>query len=370
MISRPDLQRIALSVAALALTTVSALAQTPTHVYMMTNAASGNSVLDYTRNADGTLSLNATVSTGGKGSGKFLNSSGPVTLHPNGQILFVVNAGDNSVSSLLIGSGGLTLVSHGPSGGTYPVSVTAHNSKVYVLNQGGSNNIAGYNVNTTTGKLSKLLTAPGGSQVTVPLSGPSVAAAQISFTTNGQYLIVTEKATNNIDVFPVSAQGIASAPTLYTSGGITPYGFAFDKKARVYISDANNSGLSSYSLPGGVMTPISTYVKDGGGAACWVVLNAAGTIAYVINNTNGSSYMAGVSVYSIAPNGQVTDIGADTIGLGTPGADAGITPDGVNFYYMVIGGGVNAFSVNGDGSLTQITGLTGLVSTLEGMAIH
>jgi phosphoribosylformylglycinamidine (FGAM) synthase-like amidotransferase family enzyme len=35
---------------------------------------------------------------------------------------------------------------------------------------------------------------------------------------------------------------------------------------------------------------------------------------------------------------------------------------------MVIGGSLNAYTVNSNGSLTPITGLTGLVSTVEGMA--
>jgi 6-phosphogluconolactonase (cycloisomerase 2 family) len=362
MISRLNLSRIAVCFAAFALTAVNSFAQSTTHIYMMSNASTGNSVLDYTRNPDGTLSLSATVPTTGKGSGKFLNSSGPVTMHPTGQFLFVVNAGDNTVSSFLVGASGLTFASKVGSGGTYPVSVTAHNKKVYVLNQGGSNNIAGLNLNTTTGVLSPL----SGSKQS--LSGPSVAAAQVSFTANGEYLIATEKGTNYLDVFPVSAEGVAGPPTLYTSAGITPYGFAFDKKARVYITDANVSGLSSYSIPGGVMTPISGFVADGGGAACWVQINAAGTFAYVINNVNGTMYKSGVSVYSIAANGTITLIPADTIALGTPGADASLTADGANFYYMVIGGSLNAYTVNSNGSLTPITGLTGLVSTVEGMA--
>ena len=367
MISRLNLKRISLCFVALALTAVSSFAQT--HVYMMTNAKAGNSVLDYIRNTDGTLALNATVSTGGKGSGAFMNAAGGVTLHPTAPILFVVNPGDNSVSSLLIGSGGLTLVSHISSGGMYPVSVGAHNKKVYALNQ-GSSTISGFNLNLTTGALSKL----AGS--TQPLSGAGVAAAQVSFTNNGAYLIVTEKATSYIDIFTVEANGLVGTPFLYTNpAAVTPYGFVFDKKARVYITDANASGLSSYAIPGGDMTPISSFVKDGGNAACWIALNPAGTFAYVIDNLGGTHTTGGISVFEINSNGQVADLAADVISLGPGAADVAITPDGANLYYVVPGelsGGatvVNAFTVNSNGSLTQITGLTsGLPTTAEGMA--
>src|SRR5580704_11590890 len=115
-----------------------ATASAATHIYMMTNQVTGNNVLDYVRNTDGTLTFSASVSTGGTGSGVFLNSSGPVALDATKQFLFVVNAGDNTVSSFIIGASGPTLVSHVSSAGTYPVSVASRNHRVYVLKQGNA----------------------------------------------------------------------------------------------------------------------------------------------------------------------------------------------------------------------------------------
>jgi DNA-binding beta-propeller fold protein YncE len=116
-------------------------------------------------------------------------------------------------------------------------------------------------------------------------------------------------------------------------------------------------------------------VKDGGNAACWIALNPAGTYAYVVDNLGGTHTTGGISVFEINSNGQVADLAADVISLGPGAADVAITPDGANLYYVVPGelsGGasvVNAFTVNSNGSLTQITGLTsGLPTTVEGMA--
>ncbi len=61
-------------------------------VYTMSNAGSGNSVIAYTRAADGTLTPNGTYATGGRGTGQpRLGSQGPVILTNDGRWLLVAN---------------------------------------------------------------------------------------------------------------------------------------------------------------------------------------------------------------------------------------------------------------------------------------
>src|SRR5436190_4108484 len=69
-------------------------------VFTITNAAAGNGVVSFARNADGTLTYVSTVPTGGTGTGANLGSQGAVALTENGRRLFVVNAGSNSISEL------------------------------------------------------------------------------------------------------------------------------------------------------------------------------------------------------------------------------------------------------------------------------
>jgi len=60
--------------------------------------------------------------------------------------LFAVNAGSNQISVLSISESGLDLVDVVDSGGTRPISLTAHDNLLYVLNEGGTPNITGFTI--------------------------------------------------------------------------------------------------------------------------------------------------------------------------------------------------------------------------------
>src|SRR5512133_706054 len=85
------------------------------HVYEATNSATGNAINVFDRYADGSLQPAGTVATGGLGAGASLHSQGG--LARDGHLVFVVNAGDDSVSALRVGATGLelrdTVASHG-----------------------------------------------------------------------------------------------------------------------------------------------------------------------------------------------------------------------------------------------------------------
>ena len=73
-----------------------------------------------------------------------------------------------------------------------PVSVAARGRLVYVLNA-GSDNVTGFLLNNT----GDLTAIPGSTR---PLSGTGTGPAQVGFHPRGSQLVVTEKATNKIDV--------------------------------------------------------------------------------------------------------------------------------------------------------------------------
>src|SRR5262245_36268694 len=88
------------------------------HVYVLSNSTAGNAVLDYARAADGSLSGPASYPTGGNGTGGGLGSQGSIIL--DGDDLYAVNAGSNSVSRFSVERNGLELKATVPSGGTTP----------------------------------------------------------------------------------------------------------------------------------------------------------------------------------------------------------------------------------------------------------
>ncbi|MFI5262868.1 MAG: beta-propeller fold lactonase family protein, partial [Candidatus Limnocylindrales bacterium] len=236
----------ALAVAATALSIVGpgTVAASSAHggtVYIETNAAGGNAVAAYQRHADGTLTWSADYATGGTGTGAGLASQGSVALSTDGRTLLAVNAGSNDVSAFAVRpDGSLQFVSRASAGGTDPISVTIHDDLVYVLDAGGTGNIAGlFDIG------GRLFAVPGWTQ---PLSGAGTSPEQISFNPDGRVLVVTEKGANKIVTFRVAWFGRAGAPVVQASVGAAPYGFAFDARGGVFVSEAATSALSSYRV--------------------------------------------------------------------------------------------------------------------------
>src|SRR6266567_436134 len=178
-------------------------------VYVQTNDASGNEVIEFSRTGDGALAPQGRYSTGGRGTGlPHLASAGSVVLSDDGRWLLVVNAGSDELSSFAVQPDGLRLADRAGSGGSKPTSVAVSGALVYVLNN-GTPNISGFHL--ADGKL----TALAGSAR--PLSGADADPAQVSFTPGGGALIATERGTNSISSYTIDEHDYAQGPTTIKS---------------------------------------------------------------------------------------------------------------------------------------------------------
>ena len=329
-------------------------------VYTMTNAAGGNAVLAYARAADGTLSLRGTFPTGGTGTGAGLGSQGAVTISADGQWLAAVDAGSNDVALFVVGpDGGLRLTDRVASGGTDPISVTLHGPLMYVLDAGGSGNIAGF-----ARIAGHLFALPGSVR---PLSGTGTSPEEIAFSPDGGVLVVTEKGAGELVTYRVGFFGIASPPSVYASAGAAPYGFAFDGRGRLFVTEAAGSALSSYAVSrNGVPNVISASIANGQQAACWVALTPDGGYAFTID----AHSPARISSYAIAADGSLTLVNATAAGSSTaPLLDASVSGDGRFLYVVDVGGGaIDAFQIGSGGALTPIGSTTGLPAGSGGLA--
>jgi DNA-binding beta-propeller fold protein YncE len=339
---------------------VIAFAAPAAHVFTMTNAPTGNSILVFNRSASGALTLGQTVPTGGLGLGGSLGSQGALLNVTH--YLLAVNGGSNTITVLNIGPTKLTVASAIASGGMVPISLTYAAGYVYVLNAGSgtaAGNISGFSFNSTNGRLTPLA---GSTQL---LSAASVGPAQVSFNRTGTALIVTEKDTSLIDMYAVGANGVAGPPTSYASHGVTPFGFETGAHNRFYVSEAFRglgpvSAVSSYMLSTtDVPTVISGSVPTGELAACWLVLSPNGEFAYVTDTPSNL-----ISVFSITSSGALTLLPAFNMPTGLAGPlDEAITSDGVSLYALNSANGTIAeFTVNANGSLTPLgtaVGVTG-----------
>jgi 6-phosphogluconolactonase (cycloisomerase 2 family) len=366
---------VSLSLLLMALTPLPALAGEPTGVagavYTMTNAADGNEVVAYDRLADGSLRFAGAYATEGRGSGGGLGNQGGVVLSANGRWLLVVNAGSNEVSVFRVGARGLALMDTADSGGARPVSVAIHRDLVYVVHDGGSvgdvDSIAGFRL----GRSGRLNPLSGSSR---PLGAPNTAPAQIGFSPDGRFLVVTEKATSFIDVFAVDADGHAGALVSNPSVGQTPFAFDFGKRDQLFVSEvfggAEDAGaVSSYSLGSdGYLQIIDGSVPNTETAPCWLVVTKGGRYVFTTNTPDDS-----LSAYAIDFEGFLSLLDEDgrsgEPGPGTRPLDMDLSDDGRFLYTLNIGDEtISTFRVKPDGSLEHLGSIGGVPDGANGLA--
>ena len=332
-------------------------------VYVMDNDPAGNNILAFTRQNDGTLDGPTSYATGGEGSGGGLGSQGSIITR--GAHLFVVNAGSNEISVFFALGDQLNLLNTVPSEGVMPTSLTIHGNTLYVLNAGGSGNIAGFQL----GSNGSLTYIEGSSQ---SLSSSSAAAAQIAFNPAGNVLVVTERATNLITTYTVGPDGVASAGTSFPSAGPTPFGFEFKFNGQLLVSEAaggaaDASSASLYNLSGtGIPNLIDGPVATNQTAACWLVVTNNGRYAYTTNT--GSASVSGYEVNNLGM--ELLDSDGVTGVTGAGPIDMDLSRNS-KFLYTINNGddSISVFAVDqSDGSLTHIEEITGLPATALGLA--
>lgn len=315
-------------------------------VYTIDNAAAGNMVIKYYQSANGALTLAGSFCTNGMGTGTHLASQGAVVLTADGHWLLVVDAGSNEISLFRVSST-LTLTDKVCSQGTTPVSLTVHGNIVYVLNAGGTPDIAGFYL----GHNGKLIPIPGSVR---PLSGvASSQPEQIGFNNDGKVLVVTEVAANVIDTYVVNCAGCARGPIVHASNGLGPYGFAFDANGFLVVSEAGSGAVSTYCVNDhGCLKVISGSVPDFGLAPCWIAVN--GDKVYASNAHGGT-----LSDYRIMNNGKLVLLCSVSATVSTPALDLVFSKCGT-YLYCLNGNNITGFWVHPCGGLTQVTMVSGL----------
>lgn len=226
----------------------------------------------------------------------------------NGDLLYVTNAGSDTVSVFKVGRSGLRLVEVQRSGAQKPVSVTVNHGVVYVLNsnevqdglvvpncsapnQAGRPSITGFTV-SSGGQLTPI---PGSTRELSDTSG----CAQVSFNPAGTALVVTERTAKTagqsvddegvINTFPVNADGTLGARRVYGASSSGPFGFTFTQRGDLLTSEQNDGpagpgrgAAAGYRLGGdGTLTPVGPAVGNGGTDSCWFVVTDSGKYGYV-----------------------------------------------------------------------------------------
>lgn len=360
----------------------------PHRFYTQTNNPAGNTVLVYARHSNGTIALIANVATGGKGQPTppgtptfglpVVDSQGSVDLTPDGKLLFVVNAGDNSVTSFQVTAGGLKRVAHVSSHGKLPVSLASSGHLLYVLN-GLSYNVFGWRF-SSGGQLTPI----AGSNRKVIAVTPkgkkdkNGAPAGIGFSSNGKVLAVTQRALprkyGEIDTYVISASGAAGAPHAFATPNIdNPFGFSavgnyFLISNAGYVATANGAmpqvgdfsqftgTAATYKVSNAGNLTLVSNIKTGGRAACWLIVTKNGRRAFVTNTLGATAPTGGVgavSSLSVAANGKMTLSHQANTAPGFP-ADMALSNDNKYLYVIDPSSALSAPPPAGPGLKSQI----------------
>jgi len=341
-------------------------------VFVMTNDADANEIVAFERAPNGTLHSPRKFSTGGRGSGGNvdpLGSQGSLTFSDDREFLFATNAGSGSVSVFRVFGAHLALTERVPSGGSEPNAVAQHGNLVYVLNTAGSSSVVGFVLHE--GRLTRI---PESLRF---LSANFVNSASLAFSPDGRYLVVTERATNSIDVFRVQADGRLSSITVNPGVGTGTFAATFASNGAVLVSETggpgpNSSTISSYSIqPDDRLLPISATVPTLGAANCWNVVTPDGRFVYTSNAGTSS-----ISGFAISANGALTPLPGTVLGLNPAGStnlDITVSSDGGFLYSLnAAAGSIGIFQIGRDGSLTNFATQGGLPAAagLNGIAAN
>lgn len=356
-----------LSAAPTAFASGAAAASTATShaVFVQTNDLDHNTIVAYTRHADGHLTRVGTFATGGQGGverdvpSDSLASQDSLTYDTAHHLLFAVNAGSNTVTSFAVHGARLIRLQTVPSGGVFPVSVSAGHDRLYVLNAGRTGHVTGYRIN----RAGRLTALPGASR-SLGLNNDSrpeflTAPADITQTSDGAHVIVTTKANDDIDVFNVH-RGL-SAPVKNHAASPVPFAVSFTSTHRLAVANAGNSSVSTYTVNAdGTLDTITAGVEDGQAALCWLVGTGDTFFGGNAGNSTISAFAvdaAGNATLTGAPDGVVARTGGGSGGT----IDLAITGD-QRFLYAEnsFAGSVEAYQIQPDHTLQLVDTQTGL----------
>lgn len=349
-------------------------------VYAMTNGDGvGNAVVGFTRSDDGWLTYLATTPTGGEGTGRrsvpalaigsgfnTLGSSHALIANADRTLLFAVNAGDGTVSSLAIADDFSLSVVSTVQAGTFPTSLACHGGVLVAALTG--NPAAG----EPTGLVSFLVADDG---TLTPVEGSTVTLSDaektkptdIVFSSDGAHVIVSDTMTALLTAYPVGADGLFGEPVATMSRGMGPNGTAMHPDDILVVTETQGGAATGFELSSvstyrvgddGSLTVISDQVPTGRTSACWVSVTPDGSRA-ITANTGDST----VSTFVLGGDGSATLESAvaaqqaTTIASGAGASDSAISDDGAYYYQLWSGlGVVIGYAIGADGSLAPIDG--------------
>lgn len=325
-------------------------------VFVMTNNAFRNEVIAYESSSNGGFAEAGHFDTGGRGSGGVrspLQNQGSLTFSQDHSLLFAVSAGSGELSVFRVNGASLSLIDKKPTGGANPVSVAQRQDVVYVLNQGGSGAVVGFKLDGS-GHLTQI------PKSTAFLSSSFAFGQDVTISPNGQFVVVIELVSDNIDTFRIQPDGTLGPIVVNPGSAIGAFSSCFAPDGTLIVTASGTptqvtGGISSYSIASnGTLAPITQSAPTLGLATCWNVVTPNAKFVYAVNSDTSN-----ISGFNIATNGALTPI-ASTLLASDPAnsfsSDVAVSTDGTLLFNLNPGSAtIGVFGIQSDGTLSTLT---------------
>lgn len=321
---------------------------TVTAKYAYVTNYTGNTVSQYTVEADGTLTPMATPTIAA--------SSNPdgIAVDPSGQYLYVANNSSSNVSQFTIGAdGSLTQMipaSIAAGAGADSVAVDPTGKYVYVSNQ-SVNTISQYTI---------------GADGTLTQNGSSSTEATpmgIVIDPTGKYLYVANSGSNTISQYNIETDGTLTVMGTPSVAAVArPQSISIDSSGRyLYAANLNSGGLKSPSLVSqytigadGALTAMATPTVNTGTAPITVSASPADSYAYVLGRDADMIHQ-----FAISGDGSLTNL--DPIYIATLGnvssvpVSISVDPSGKYAYVAnYVDNNISQYTIGADGTLSEM----------------
>jgi 6-phosphogluconolactonase (cycloisomerase 2 family) len=269
-------------------------------VYTITNPNGPNAIAAYEAHPEtGELIFLGTYPTGGRGTGKLIDSQSPLVANAAGTLLFAVNPGSNDISVMAINDDGSLALLDGPvpSRGVEPASLALKNDLLYVANKGDAvdpPNYSGFQVDSdgTLTRIKRRIGLAFGDNPT-----------QVLFTSDGGTLLGIRFGSGGLDSYAVKPNGrLRLRSQLNDQRG--PFAAVVNPVAgdQLIVADARLPGASTYVMSEDrALTPITSVSNRPERAACWIVAHSNGSRVWVSNTGTNS-----LSLYTIGSDGSLS----------------------------------------------------------------
>jgi 6-phosphogluconolactonase len=283
-----------------------------------------------------------------------------------GDLVYVTNAADNTVSGYGIGSGGaLTALSNSPyPAGNTPLGIAADHlgQFLYVANSGGAN-ISAYTIDSSTG----VLTAASGSPFAAG-NGPFTMVVNPRNTV----LYVTNQGDNTVSGYTIDAGGVLTpvSDSPFATGNFPTCVEVIPPSHSAYVTNRDDNTIWRYRIgSGGQLIPVADSPFATGNGPNAVV--ASLEYVYVTNGADGtiSGYVASNDGHS---NGQMTPITGSPFSVGVEPNQLLIDTQDERLMYVVSQGAntISVFSIGTGGVLTAVAGPFATGDDPTGVAIN